>query len=114
MIQIIPKPWGREELLEKNDKYMVKRLTMLAGRKCSLQYHKEKRETIYILTGRLRIYVGENEDALIEKEYFPGDSITLKPGILHRMEGIEDSIYLEASTPEIDDVVRIRDDYKRV
>ncbi len=29
------------------------------------------------------------------------------------MEAIEDSIYLEASTPENDDVVRLQDDYKR-
>ena len=29
------------------------------------------------------------------------------------MEAIEDSIYLEASTPEMDDVVRLEDDYKR-
>jgi hypothetical protein len=29
------------------------------------------------------------------------------------MEAVEDSVYLEASTPEMDDVVRLGDDYQR-
>ena len=41
-------------------------------------------------------------------------SLGLKPGEIHRMEGIEESVYLEASTPEMDDVIRISDDYDRV
>lgn len=113
-MQIIEKPWGKEEVIEINDKYMVKKLTMLAGKKCSLQYHNYKKETIYVLEGRLRIYTGTSENNLISKIYNPGESITLKPGEIHRMEGVDNSIYLEASTPEMDDVVRIVDDYNRV
>ncbi len=113
-MKIIKKPWGKEEVLEINDKYMVKKLTMFAGKKCSLQYHKYKKETVYILSGKLRIYKGKNENELESKIYLTGESITLKPGQIHRMEGIEDSVYLEASTPEMDDVVRISDDYDRV
>tara|TARA_B100000989_G_scaffold298883_1_gene290715 strand:+ start:3087 stop:3431 length:345 start_codon:yes stop_codon:yes gene_type:complete len=113
-MQIIEKPWGKEEVIEINDKYMVKKLTMFAGKKCSLQYHNYKKETIYILEGRLRIYTGASETTLVSKIYNPGESITLKPGQIHRMEGVDDSIYLEASTPEMDDVVRIVDDYNRV
>ena len=113
-MKIIDKPWGKEEILEINEKYMVKRLTMFAGKKCSLQYHNHKKETIYILSGKLRIYKGENENKLVSKVYLAGESITLNPGQIHRMEGVEDSIYLEASTPEMDDVVRILDDYDRI
>ena len=40
--QYIPKPWGAEEVVEINEYYMVKKLTMLAGKRCSLQYHKIK------------------------------------------------------------------------
>jgi hypothetical protein len=47
------------------------------------------------------------------KIYTEGESITISPGVVHRMEGVEDSIYLEASTPEMDDVVRLVDDYER-
>jgi mannose-6-phosphate isomerase len=110
---IIEKPWGREEVIEINDKYMVKKLTMFAGHRCSLQYHNIKTETIYVLSGVLKIIQGSNQYKLEEKLYRAGDSITILPGLIHRMEGVEDSIYLEASTPEMDDVVRLVDDYQR-
>lgn len=110
---LIEKPWGSEELLEKNAAYMVKRLFMKQGHRCSLQYHQQKRETVYVLSGVLRILVGPSAEQLQEKLYRPGDSLTLEPGMVHRMEGVEDSYYLEASTPELDDVVRISDDYRR-
>ena len=109
----IEKPWGGEELIEVNDRYMFKRLTMRAGHRCSLQYHKVKRETIYVLSGSLRILSGPSTEALGAKIYGPGETITLAPGVVHRMEGVTDSVYLEASTPELDDVVRLGDDYKR-
>jgi mannose-6-phosphate isomerase-like protein (cupin superfamily) len=111
---IIEKPWGREEVLEINDKYMVKKLTMWAGHRCSLQHHNIKKETIYVLSGVLKIIQGASQDNLEEKLYRAGDAITIQPGIIHRMEGVEDAVYLEASTPEMDDVIRLSDDYKRL
>lgn len=111
--RIIEKPWGREEVIEINDKYMVKKLTMWAGHRCSLQYHNLKKETIYVLSGVLKIVQGNTQDALHEELYRAGDTITIPPGLIHRMEGVEDSVYLEASTPEMDDVVRLVDDYRR-
>lgn len=112
--KIIEKPWGREEVIEVNEKYMVKKLTMWAGHRCSLQYHNIKKETVYVLSGVLRIIYGTTQDALEEKLYRAGDTITIPPGLIHRMEGVEDAVYLEASTPEMDDVVRLVDDYQRV
>ena len=111
--KIIEKPWGREEVIEINDKYMVKKLTMWAGHRCSLQYHNIKKETIYVLSGVLNIIQGETEETLTDKYYRSGDTITIPPKYIHRMEGIEDSVYLESSTPEMDDVVRLSDDYQR-
>lgn len=111
--RIIEKPWGREEVVEINDKYMVKKLTMWAGHRCSLQYHNFKKETIYVLSGVLKIIQGTTQENLEEKLYRAGDSITIPPGLIHRMEGVEDSVYLEASTPEMEDVVRLVDDYQR-
>ena len=110
---VIEKPWGLEEVVEINDKYIVKKLTMWAGHRCSLQYHNIKKETIYVLSGVLKIIQGASQDTLKEKLYRAGDAITIRPGIIHRMEGVEDAIYLEASTPEMDDVVRLVDDYQR-
>ena len=48
-----------------------------------------------------------------DRNFYPGDSITIKKNIIHRMEAIEDCVYIEASTPELDDVIRLKDDYKR-
>lgn len=114
-MQIIEKPWGREEVLEHNDRYMVKRLTMFNGQRCSLQLHQHKRETIYVLSGKLTLVHGEHADALEKSVHGAGESFTLAPGIVHRMQAEHgDCVYLEASTPEMDDVIRLSDDYQRV
>ena len=77
------------------------------------QYHNKKRETIYVLEGKLLIYIGNNENNLEKKIFSKNQSITIEPKIIHRMEALEDSVYLESSTPELNDVVRIQDDYSR-
>ena len=110
---VIKKPWGQEEVIEINDKYMLKKLTMWAGHRCSLQYHTTKKETIYVLSGTLKIIQGTSKDSLVERLYYAGDTMTISPGLIHRMEGVEDTVYLEASTPEMEDVIRLADDYKR-
>ncbi len=108
-MQHIDKPWGYEEIIENNPKYTVKKLLMKKGHQCSYQYHEKKMETIYCLSGKLHI-VGEGDDIILNE----GDSITIPPFQKHRMRAVEeDSIYLESSTSELDDVVRISDDYGR-
>jgi len=105
----IDKPWGYEELIEYNSNYVVKKLFMKKGHSCSLQYHEIKRETIVILKGSLIIYIGDEK-----KEYHEGDSVTIPPFTHHMMEGLEDCLYLESSTNELWDVVRLQDRYGRV
>lgn len=112
-MQVIEKPWGKEEVIEINDRYMMKKLTMWKGHRCSIQYHNIKCETIYVLSGHLRIYTGPSVEGLTSRVFTAGETITLTPGVVHRMEAVEDSVYLEASTPEMDDVVRLVDDYQR-
>ena len=86
----IGKPWGMEEILETNEKYTVKRLTMKEGCKCSYQYHERKLETIFVLKGELIIIY---EDSI--KKYFPGEFITINPFEKHRMSSEKgDAIYL--------------------
>lgn len=113
-MQIVDKPWGKEELLEINERYVLKRLTMYAGHRCSLQLHKNKHETIYLLSGMLKIFVGLSKCQLSENVYNAHDYIAILPNIIHRMEAIKTSVYLESSTPELNDIVRISDDYKRI
>lgn len=109
----VDKPWGREELIEYNDHYVVKKLFMKAGECCSMQYHELKRETIYVLSGKLKLYIGNHLNNLEEKIMEANDTVTILPYTIHRMEGIEDSYYLESSTNELWDVVRLKDKYKR-
>ena len=110
---IIEKPWGYEDLIEHNPHYVVKRLFMKAGHKCSLQYHNEKHETFVVLSGKLRFWVGSDVNNLEEKVFTTGDHYVIPPKLIHRMEGIEDTLYLEASTSQLEDVVRLKDDYNR-
>ena len=109
----VDKPWGYEELIECNDKYVVKKLFMKKGHSCSIQYHELKTETIIIYSGKLNIYVGNSLKNLEKKEYGQGDNITIKPYTIHRMEAIEDCIYYETSTNELWDVIRLQDNYGR-
>ena len=110
---VITKPWGFEQLLEHNSRYVLKRLVMNKGFRCSLQYHREKTETIFVLSGKLLILVQEPDSSPSENIYLPGTSLTIQPGVIHRMSAIEDCEYLEASTPELADVVRLSDDFQR-
>ena len=112
-MKIINKPWGKEEIIEINSKYMLKKLSMNKGHRCSLQYHNLKKETIFVLSGKLKILIGDKINNLRIRNLDKGDSITIEPGIIHRMEGIENVVYLEASTQETNDVVRLKDDYSR-
>lgn len=109
----VEKPWGYEELVDCNDKYVVKKLFMKQGHACSIQYHQLKRETILVITGKLRIYIGKTLEDLISKIYQCGDTITIEPYTVHRMEAVEDCLYTETSTNELWDVVRLQDNYGR-
>jgi mannose-6-phosphate isomerase-like protein (cupin superfamily) len=107
------KPWGYEELVDVNSAYVVKKLFMRAGHSCSTQFHKLKRETILVFAGRLRISVGPSLEELEAREYGPGETITIEPYTVHKMEGVEDCVYYETSTNELWDVVRLQDSYGR-
>ncbi len=108
----IEKPWGKEEILELNKDYVVKRLTMKAGHRCSLQYHRSKRETIYVLFGTLVVDNGGAD----RQVYLPGANFTVEPMQIHRMAAGApfDVVYLECSTNHLDDIVRVEDEYGRI
>lgn len=109
-MKIIEKPWGKEFFIEINSKYLLKKLYLKKNCRCSLQYHKFKTETIYVLSGLLEIQIN-NKFIQLKK----GESITIKKRIKHRMKALrENTFYLESSTPHPNDVVRIEDDYKRI
>ena len=66
-MKFIEKPWGSELIIESNDRYTVKKLTMNSGCQCSLQYHEFKHETIYHLKGEMKFIIGKNKDYFISQ-----------------------------------------------
>ena len=112
-IQIKEKPWGREVWFAHTDRYAGKILEVKKGARLSLQYHEKKCETQYLLKGKVKILFGPDQDDLKEIILNPGDKLDIFPYTVHRVEGLEDSVILEVSSPELDDVVKLADDYGR-
>ena len=112
-VRRVEKPWGYELHWALNESYCGKILFVKAGEMLSLQYHEEKDETIYVHEGLARIEMGPNEEELVAEEVGPGRSFRVAPGTVHRMRALEDTLFLEVSTPHLDDVVRLEDRYGR-
>jgi mannose-6-phosphate isomerase-like protein (cupin superfamily) len=110
----IEKPWGYERWIEVNKNYVVKELFMKSGNCCSLQYHEKKHESFYVIKGQIKFYIGENAQNLQEMILEEGHFYTIEPFVVHRMEALVDSLYLECSTNFLDDVIRIQDNYGRL
>ena len=109
----IDKPWGYELVWAKTDRYVGKILHVEPGHVLSLQYHNKKDESIYVLTGEIILRV-QQDDALIERHVPVGEAFHIRPKVVHQFEAVVASDLLEASTPELDDVVRLKDRYGRV
>lgn len=108
----VPKPWGHETIWAHTDRYVGKILHINAGHSLSVQYHNRKDETVHLLNGELiyRVKLGQElEDMRLTR----GQSFRITPGTVHQMEAITDCDILEASTPELEDVVRLQDRYGR-
>ncbi|MGD8867147.1 MAG: cupin domain-containing protein [Gemmatimonadales bacterium] len=112
-VRKVEKPWGHELVWAYTDRYVGKILHIKAGEALSLQYHERKDETLHVLRGRMVFWVGETDDDLREVELSEGMSFRVVPGTRHRMAAVTDCDLLEASTPELEDVIRIEDRYGR-
>ena len=108
----IEKPWGYELLFALTPKYAGKVIFVKKGHRLSLQYHEKKDETLYIYEGKALLDIEEG-GRMVSKEVCAGQSIAVPPFTKHRLKAIEDTTFLEASTPELEDVVRVEDDYGR-
>jgi len=108
----VPKPWGHETIWASTDQYVGKILHINAGEALSVQYHNVKDETVYLLSGTLIYRVWENDQPR-EVPLAIGEAFRVTPGTIHQMEAVTDCDILEASTPHLDDVVRLTDRYGR-
>jgi quercetin dioxygenase-like cupin family protein len=110
----VAKPWGYEIIWAHTDHYVGKILHINAGEALSVQYHEVKDETIYLLAGAMIYWVKlPGSDQLQDMKLQQGESFRIAPGTVHYMQAVTDCDVLEASTPHLGDVVRLKDRYGR-
>lgn len=112
-MKVVNKPWGREEWIELNDGYCYKRIYINAGHRTSLEYHKDKMETNFIVKGEGLLSMKTDGAKIVNGKMIVGDYYTVIPKTEHRIKAVTDLIMMEVSTPEVDDVIRLEDDYGR-
>ena len=113
-VKRVDKPWGHEIIWAHTDRYVGKILHVKAGQALSVQYHNQKDETVYLLSGEMKYWVKLGDaDELQDQRLRTGDAFRITPGTIHYIEAVTDCDVLEASTPDLDDVVRLEDRYGR-
>lgn len=108
--RVVAKPWGEEVIWAETDGYVGKIIRINAGHRLSLQYHEVKEETVFVVSGTLYVYDGDGNISKLS----PGESFHVIPGQVHRFGANESNVEIvEVSTPHLNDVVRLSDDYNR-
>ncbi len=110
----VEKPWGYELIWALTENYAGKLLAVNAGQQLSLQFHRQKDESWYLLRGLAELELAAAGEKTTTSEIVrPGAAFRIRPGTVHRIRAVEDVLMLEVSTPHLDDVVRLEDDYGR-
>jgi len=65
--KFVGKDWGYEIWVENNEKYCCKHLRVMPNKWCSFHYHKNKKETFYVIEGELLLIHARYSDSLAEK-----------------------------------------------
>jgi mannose-6-phosphate isomerase-like protein (cupin superfamily) len=111
-LRIVEKPWGHEEIWAESSRYAGKILHIKSGHRLSRQYHEKKEETIRVLSGLLTIEIGNSGEN--SWKYCEGSTFHVSPGTIHRFCAYDGDVNIvEVSTPELNDVIRLDDDYSR-
>lgn len=108
----VKKPWGSETWYA-CDRYCLKRIELNAGMRTSFQLHERKIETNVIVAGDAVVELDDDDGNLVERQMTVGGSFTVRPRQRHRVTALTDLVMIEASTPDVDDVVRLQDDAGR-
>lgn len=113
--RIVKKPWGCEEVWAETSSYVGKKLFISPNCRLSCQYHVQKEETFSVLEGEMILEVGDPRTGPVTNNLMThGMTFHCPPGTVHRMcAGPGGCVVLEVSTPHLDDVVRLSDDYDR-
>lgn len=108
----VEKPWGYELRFVRTERYAGKLLFIRAGHQLSLQFHHRKDEAFYVQEGTLELVLGRGRAQTVER-LEAGGSRRIAPGTVHRFRAVTDCLLFEVSTPELEDVVRLEDDFGR-
>ncbi len=109
----VDKPWGYELRWAITDRYLGKLIHIARGHRLSLQYHVQKDESIFVVSGQLELVLEDDSGEVRTHRLGAGMSARVRPGRRHRFVAVEDTELFEVSSPEIDDVVRLEDAYGR-
>jgi mannose-6-phosphate isomerase-like protein (cupin superfamily) len=134
-LKLVNKHWGHELWIADGVRtpYALKKILFKSGNRTSLQVHRYKVETTYVLSGTGKLYrskelfdidqylkVGMTEEEVIKYEHtfdvidlYEGMAFDIKPGYVHRVVANTDLTFIEASTEHLDDVIRLQDDKGR-
>ena len=114
MARHVDKPWGHELIWSETPRYTGKLIHIDAGKRLSLQYHRTKQESVFVVSGTMLLHLGQGNEARVV-ELNEGESADILAGEIHRFEAPPDGDVdiIEVATPEVDDVVRLEDDYSR-
>lgn len=112
-VKQVAKPWGSEVVFAVTRHYGGKILTVRAGHRLSLQFHKVREKTLYVLSGEIRLLIENEQGAMEEVTLQPGQAHHVAANRKHRIEAVSDSDIIEVSTPHPDDIVRLEDNYGR-
>lgn len=112
--KILQRDWGQEIFVAETPHYLGKVLRMKAGTKGGLQYHVEKDETFYLVSGWAKVRSVDANGNLCEVDMYPGESYHVNPGAVHQVEAKDACVFFEASTPHYDDRVRVESRFGQV
>ena len=106
-----PRDWGEELVIAETPHYLGKILTMRAGGRGGLQYHVEKDETSYLMSGQAVIDTDDGDGRLTRYHLITGSTVRIPPGAVHRVTAVTDCVFVEFSTPHFEDRVRVEAQY---
>jgi len=111
---LVHRPWGTFNLLETKDNYKFKTILVKPQHRLSLQKHFHRNEHWIVLKGTATVTIGKTKKLVCANE-----SVYIPMGKKHRLEneGKVDLLLIEVQVGEYleeDDIVRYKDDYKRI
>ena len=105
----LERPWGHEVIWAETDEYAAKLLHVHVGEGLALRLHEDRDKTMLLLRGEIVLEVGPGVNSLGSVKVREGEAFRIRPGVLHRITAVTAVEMVEASTAELDDVIRVRD-----